>query len=434
MATAPITRAIKDLRRLVEGQTAEEQTDRQLLERFARQRDDAAFAQVVRRHGPMVLGVCRRLLRCQHDAEDAFQAVFLVLARKAASVRWQDSAAGWLFQVALHLALKMRANIIRRRTEALSDVAERPLDADRLDAERLSIVDEELSRLPEKYRLALVLCCYEGKTRAEAARQLGWKEGAVKFRLERGRALLRTRLTRRGLALTGAAVAAMLTENAATAAMPAGLMKATVTAAKVFAIGKMPAAAAAHSAAALAEGALKTMMMFRLKIVGLLLLAASVAFVGAGFWTHRVLAEKSRETAPLRDAASVERPVKLQEIPETLLAPAIDAEKPLRVLLFAAAPTREYQFVRNLWVREMDGKKARLCVYLQSGGRPGIVQDVPPEGMLKQFPTRLEKDEKDDAEDKYGNLAQYDVIIAFDADWSKLTEEQQQLLEKWVPE
>jgi RNA polymerase sigma factor (sigma-70 family) len=433
MSTAPITRAIKDLRRLVEARNADDLTDRQLLERFARQHDEAAFAQVVRRHGPMVLGVCRRLLGRQHDAEDVFQAAFLVLARKAATVRWQDSAGGWLFQVAHHLALKMKADTKRRRTEALPDMAGPDPGTDRHDTELHSILDEELGRLPEKYRLALLLCCYEGKTRAEAARQLGWKEGAVKIRLERGRALLRSRLTRRGLALTGAAVASMLAESAAKA-MPAKLLHATVAAAKMFAIGKIPAAAAAQSAAALAEGALKTMMMIRLKLVLLITLAVTVASVGVGFCAHRAFADKPREAARTPQELVREPLAKPLEEPEKALAPAIDPDKPLRVLLFAGAPTREYQFVRNLCVKEVDKNMERLNVYLQSGGRPGIVQDVPADRLLKQFPTRLEKDEKDDAEDKYGNLAQYDLIIAFDPDWSKLTEEQGQLLEKWVGE
>src|SRR5262249_43494728 len=152
--------------------------------------------QLVRRHGPMVLGVCRRVLRNWHDAEDAFQATFLVLARKASSVRGQVSASGWLFQVAYHGALKMRRNADRKRTRILPDVMGSEADSGCPDWELRLILDEELNRLPEKYRAVLLLCHCEGKTRVEAARLLGWKEGAVKIRLERGRALLRDRLTR----------------------------------------------------------------------------------------------------------------------------------------------------------------------------------------------------------------------------------------------
>src|ERR1700722_14806571 len=116
MTTRPMTRALNGIRQLAEAHGAGELSDRQLLERFAARRDEAAFALLVRRHGPMVLSVCRRVLRHEHDAEDAFQAAFLVLTRKASSVRWQDSAGGWLFQVAYHLALKMRANANSKRT------------------------------------------------------------------------------------------------------------------------------------------------------------------------------------------------------------------------------------------------------------------------------------------------------------------------------
>jgi RNA polymerase sigma factor (sigma-70 family) len=430
MTPEPMTRAIKDIRQLVEAQSAGELTDRQLLARFAGQQDEAAFAQLVRRHGPMVLGVCLRVLRHRHDAEDAFQAAFLVLARKAASVGWQDSAGGWLFQVAYHLALKMRANAKRRHTCALPDVAGPDPGAGQPDWELRSILDEELSRLPQKYRNALLLCHYEGKTRAEAARQLGWKEGAVKIRLERGRELLRTRLTRRGLALSGLVMGTLLTESAAPAALPAALVSATVASAGLFALGKLPAAAAA-----LAEGVLKTMLMTRLKMVALLVLAVSIVSLGVGLWAHRAIAEKpDGVVGPRQEVAREARPKPPAQAAEAP-APAKDPAKPLRVLLFAGAPTREYRFIRTLFVNQATRKQVELSICLQSGGpQVGIGQDVAPEHLLQRFPTRLSTDEKGDAEDRYGNLARYDVLIAFDPDWTQLTEKQGQLLEKWVGE
>jgi RNA polymerase sigma factor (sigma-70 family) len=276
----PKTRAIKDIPQLVEAQHAGDLTDRQLLERFAGRHDETAFALLVRRHGPMVLRVCRRVLGHWHDAEDACQAAFLILARKAASVCWQDSAGGWLFRVAHRLALKMRAGADCRRTRELPDVPGPDPAGESACRELRAVVDEELSRLPEKYRLALVLCQCEGKTRAEAARQLGWKEGAVKIRLERGRAMLRARLTRRGLALSGLALGVLLAETSTRAAMPAGLVEVTVAAAKWFAPGKVLARAASQPAAALAEGVLKAMLITRLKIATLLLLAVTVASLG----------------------------------------------------------------------------------------------------------------------------------------------------------
>jgi RNA polymerase sigma factor (sigma-70 family) len=432
MTTARLSRAIKDIRQLVTAPDAGELSDRQLLERFAGGRDEAAFALLVRRHGPTVLAVCRRVLRHHQDAEDAFQAAFLVLARNAASVRWQDSAGGWLFRVAYHLALKMRATARRTRPLPLPDVAAPCPAAGSPGWELRAVLDEELSRLPEKYRAALLLCVCEGKTRAEAARELGWKEGAVKIRLERGRELLRARLARRGLALSGLAAGALLAEGAATAALPPALIGATAAAARLFALGQLTTAAGPPSVA-LAEGVLKAMTLTRLKVAALLVLAVSAISLGMGLLAHRAFAERPNENAPPRQEAAREPqprpPVRLAAAP----APPPAPDKPLRVLLFADGPTREYQFLRSLFVRQMDKQQAELSIHLQSAG-PKSVQDVPPERALRQFPTRLSAEEKDDAEDRYGNLARYDVIIAFDPDWTRLAEDQGRLLEKWVGE
>src|SRR5207248_2259038 len=173
-----------------------EVSDRELLTRFAVRREEAAFATLVQRHGPLVLGVCRRLLRREQDAEDVFQATFLVLARKAGSVRWRDSVAPWLHAVAHRLALKARAEAVRRRRHERQAAEARPAaDAGDLSwREAAAILEEELGRLPERYRAPLLMCCWEGKARDEAARLLGWTVGAVKGRLERGRELLRKRL------------------------------------------------------------------------------------------------------------------------------------------------------------------------------------------------------------------------------------------------
>src|SRR6266480_335314 len=155
---------------------------------------------LVRRHGPMVLRVCQRLLHNWHDAEDVCQATFLVLASKAASGHWQASVAGWLHQVAYHLARKAQAAAVRRGVHE-RHVVDRPVP-DLLETitgrELQAVLDEELARLAEKYRAPLVLCYLEGATRDEAARQLGWALGTLKSRMERGRELLRIRLARRG--------------------------------------------------------------------------------------------------------------------------------------------------------------------------------------------------------------------------------------------
>jgi RNA polymerase sigma factor (sigma-70 family) len=198
------------------GTMADEPTDRQLLERFVARRDEEAFAAVVRRHGPLVRGVCRRVLPRVQDAEDAFQATFLVLARKASSGGWQESVGSWLYEVAYRLAHKARAADLRRqaRERPLVPVACPRQGPDAASRELGAVIDEELARLPEKYQGPLLLCYLEGHTRDEAARQLGCPLGTLKHRLERGRALLRSRLARRGITLSAGLLFAGMTQPA----------------------------------------------------------------------------------------------------------------------------------------------------------------------------------------------------------------------------
>ncbi|MFO0807989.1 MAG: sigma-70 family RNA polymerase sigma factor [Gemmataceae bacterium] len=196
-------------------------SDGDVLARFVADRDDAAFAELVRRHGGMVLGVCRRALGHTADAEDAYQATFLVLARKAATVRKSDALSAWLYGIAFRVAGRLRAKAARRREVSLTEVPG-PDTADAITwRDGLRVLDEELNRLPEAHRAPLVLCYLEGKTQDEAARQLGWTVGALRGRLERGRARLHARLTRRGIGL--AALAAVLTASAEAASVPTAL-------------------------------------------------------------------------------------------------------------------------------------------------------------------------------------------------------------------
>jgi RNA polymerase sigma factor (sigma-70 family) len=278
--------------------------DRRLLERLTASRDEAAFAELVRRHGPLVLGVCRRVLRDAHDAEDAFQATFLVLARKAASISKRASVGGWLYQVAYHAALKARADAAARRRR--EQRAGRRPPADPLDElsgrELLAVLDEELSRLPERERAPLVLCYLEGRTRDEAARELGCPLGTLKRRLEAGRGRLRERLSRRGLALP----AALLAAGVAGPAVPAALAAETARAA---------AGGAAPAVTALAGEVMRALTAGKVKAAAALLLAAGVV-AGASLLALRAPAAAEEPKAAAAVAA-----------PGEPAAPAADEKK-----------------------------------------------------------------------------------------------------------
>jgi len=212
--------------------------DDQLLARFFVEREDAAFGALVERYGPLVYGVCRRILPDTNDAEDAFQATFLVLVRKGGTLREPGKLASWLYGVAYRTARKLRSKAALR-TKSERQASEMPTKSDVSDMtyeELQSILDEEISQLPEKYALPLVLCYLEGKTNAQAAAQLGWPEGSISRRLSRARELLRSRLARRGLAMSVALIAAVFARPAA-AAVPGALLAATTRAAALAAEG-----------------------------------------------------------------------------------------------------------------------------------------------------------------------------------------------------
>jgi RNA polymerase sigma factor (sigma-70 family) len=271
-------------------------SDRQLLERFLADHDEAAFAGLVRRHGPLVLGVCHRVLGNVHDAEDAFQATFVVLLRKAAAIGRRELLANWLYGVAYRTALEAKTAAARRRAkERQVGAMPRPDAADEeVWRELRPYLDQELSRLPDKYRVPVLLCDLEGKTRKEAARQLGWPEGTLSGRLSRARALLAKRLTRHGLALSAGAVAVALAGGGASAGVPAPLVRNTVRTATLIAAGQTAATGAVSAqVAALTEGVLKAMLLTRLRIALVVLLGTALLASGVGVITHLVRAEGS---------------------------------------------------------------------------------------------------------------------------------------------
>jgi RNA polymerase sigma factor (sigma-70 family) len=211
-------------------------TDGQLLDRFVKTRDESAFETLLRRHGPMVLGLCRRSLQDDHEAEDAFQATFLTLVNNARTIRKQDSLASWLYGVAQRVTLKakIRAGKRNRLTQGETMAVDQH-DSEADLQEIRPVLHEEVGRLPEKYRAPIVLCYLEGQTHEEAARQLDWPVGTVKGRLSRARELLHSRLTRRGIALSLGLISMLTSE--ATAAVPESLVESTVRAAGVLSIG-----------------------------------------------------------------------------------------------------------------------------------------------------------------------------------------------------
>jgi RNA polymerase sigma factor (sigma-70 family) len=277
-----------------------DRADRQLLERFVTRREEEAFAAILERHGPLVLGLCRRLLEHEQDAEDAFQATFLILARKAGSIRKREALAGWLYEVAYRVAMRMRTAAGRQRAleRQTTDMPQTDPAAEAAWREVRPILDEELHRLPTKYRSCLVLCYLEGRSNREAARELGWPEGSMSRRLARARELLRTRLSRRGVIVSVGVLGTMLPEKT-TAAVPAVLIAPTLQNAVRFAAGQAAAAGAVSAAAgALAEAILKAGGTAKVKAALVVFMTLTLVGASAGLLArHLLVAERGSEPA-----------------------------------------------------------------------------------------------------------------------------------------
>ncbi len=255
-------------------------SDAELLERFISARDQAAFEVLVWRHGPLVLGVCRRLLRQAQDIEDAFQATFLALVRKAGSISKRQAVGSWLYKVAYRVALALRAATQRHagHEQEWTEPAAEPGPDEVLWRDLRPVLDEEVGRLPEKYRAPFILCCLQGKTNDEAARQLGCARGTVLSRLARARERLRQRLTRRGVTLSTLALATVTAERGL-AAVSAELATTSIRAVLGGAAGQAATAVSAR-VAALTEGVLQTMFLTKVKTALAVLL--TVVLLGAG--------------------------------------------------------------------------------------------------------------------------------------------------------
>jgi RNA polymerase sigma factor (sigma-70 family) len=333
---------LRFLRALTGPGQVDDAPDAPLLARFAAGRDEAAFAALVQRHGALVWGVCTRVLRHEQDAEDAFQATFLVLARRAGALRNPGLLANWLYGVAYRTAVKARAREARRRDQErqarpMSEAS--PADeAMRGDLRR--VLDDELSRLPDRYRGPVVLCYLEGLTQEEAAQRLGCPRKTVTTRLARACRLLQPRLARRGVTLAAAALAGALPEL--TAAPPGALLGPTIKAATAFAAGSAPVGGTTPRTAALAEGVLRAMRTTKLTVATALVLGLALAGVGAGAVAYRLGAAEPPK-AP-------EPPAKQGAAPPAAVGP--DREAALKKALVEAARKTFEMDLKRLQARQ----------------------------------------------------------------------------------
>src|SRR5271166_4787587 len=257
MAGAQLGAALRQIQRLFSEGSSTGLSDTHLLNRFATRRDEAAFAAILARHGPMVLAVCRGILRDPSDAEDAFQATFLVLARKAGSAWVEGQLGGWLHKVAYRIAVRASADAARHRQHErrAAEVAAVQYTREELNDELRPALHDELARLPSKFRLPVVLCYLEGLTHAQAADQLQCGEATLRRRLAEARERVRARLTTRGFAPSDSALGLALAREAG-AAVPPVCMETTIRAVMCMAAGEAMAAVVGARVAELTQGRL----------------------------------------------------------------------------------------------------------------------------------------------------------------------------------
>jgi RNA polymerase sigma factor (sigma-70 family) len=348
-------------------------SDGHLLTLFIRHRDGDAFEALLNRHGPMVLAVCRRVLLDRHDAEDAFQATFFVFARKAGSVAARGSVGGWLYRVAYRTALEARARIARRRCKEkqVDDVPHPVTEPDEGQRELLGLLDKELDRLPDKYRVPVVLCELEGRGRKEVARALGLPEGTLSWRLAQAKKLLARRLSRQGVSLTVGALATALSNGTASAGLSPTLRASTVKAA--LTAGTVPA-----QVLALSEGVMKAMLLTKLKITACFAVLMLLAGAGVTGLTYRATAQQ-----PKQEPAYSNSFVAARQAPDDLESLRLEIEA-LRKELRA---TRERVKVLEGEMRSMKGKPGETGrattdrrIDIKGGDRPGGGAPVPGPG------------------------------------------------------
>jgi RNA polymerase sigma factor (sigma-70 family) len=376
MADAPLDTVLRHIREIVTTETTREVSDRHLLHAFATSRDEAAFEALVRRHGPTVLGVGRRLLGNVHDAEDVFQATFLVLARRAASVRKTEALASWLHGVAYRMARNVQRAAARRRAheQQAQHRAPRGPAWEVGWREAQALIDAEIQRLPDKYRAVFVLCCLEGQGREEAAGVLGLKAGTVASRLAEARKRLQKRLASRGISLSAVLGAAALWPDAGSAAVPRELAGATARAAAAYAAGGGAAGTVSARVVALAEGMRKAGLATRLRTGAVLVLVLGLAVAGGVAARQQPAAPPAAQQQDEAAAAGPDQP-----------RPA--AEKP-------ADPSPEV-FTYAGRVLDPDGKPLAGAKLFVCGLTPGVIEfrERAVSGPDGTFRFRLRRDE-----------------------------------------
>jgi RNA polymerase sigma factor (sigma-70 family) len=330
MAYPELHRVIQHLRNVAIRQHGEGLADSELLDAYVNRADRNAFEVLVRRHGPMVLGVCRRILRNEADAEDAFQATFLVLVRKARSIRPRAMVSNWLFGVARNTALKAKGMTQKRQAKEKQAAALLKAEAaEEVWRQLQTMLDHELGQLPDKYRVPVILCALEGKTIKEAARNLGLPQGTVATRLSKGRSLLAARLSKHGFTISAGALAAALTQSAAAACVPVPLVSSTLKAVSAWSAGQMAAGVISAKVAALTEGVLKVMLITKYKVVAAIL---SVVVASTVLLAERQAAVEEARTQ-LAQTKSAEAALRRDQLRDTSPQEPQKAAKPLQAPL-----------------------------------------------------------------------------------------------------
>jgi len=371
---------VRHLRRLSSRNGLAEFSDAQLLERFAAEREESAFALLLQRHGPMVLSVCRRILGQDQDVEDAFQATFLALVGQLRSVGKRGTVGGWLYRVAYRIAMKAKVSRDRRKPSEQEVVASLTSEAspDSAWQELRPILDEELDRLPEKYRLPVVLCYLEGKTYTEAARDLGWTKGTVSGRLALARGLLRQRLIRRGVLLSPWLLGTLLSRSASGAALPLELTARTGQAALLLISGHALTGVVSAHVMALLKAATQSITIGKLKMgVGLVLLSGLLA-TGAGLVAFPSDLKKETERLSAQNQSRLSSPKQKEGVaqahPKKDAVPSVaEAPKPLKAP-FTVAEAKEAQ---EAWAKYL-GKKVEEEINLGGGSLRVVFVLIPP--------------------------------------------------------